>query len=134
MEHTDTAVNLVINRLSRATYNELSNNSSLNPFELYLIDDVDFDIFNKRIVNLEDPVNDKDGVNLGYLDTNYISTKGISAYIDNERIYNSSKTSSLTYDGKLYEKRLEEDDWVVTVESGKYKADQITVFYYGIKG
>lgn len=55
---TDTKTNLVINRMSRETFDELGDLNQINDNELYLVDGEDYDMFGKKVVNVADPTND----------------------------------------------------------------------------
>lgn len=130
----ETNVNLVINRLNRAQYDELCASSELQPFELYLVDDENFDVFNKKIVNVAEPFNDGDGVNLGYLKSAYIKKNEVYDYVDNTNIVSNNGKYILSSDGCFYERFLYDEDWVPNVISGDYLNSQVQVYYNGYKG
>ena len=65
---SDTKIDLVINRLSRETYNQLSAAGSIDPDQLYLVDDDKYDMFGKRVVNVATPTELSDAVNKEYVD------------------------------------------------------------------
>lgn len=130
----ETNVNLVINRLNRAQYDELCASSELQPFELYLVDDENFDVFNKKIVNVAEPFNDGDGVNLGYLQSTYIKKNEVYNYVDNTNIVSNNGKHILSSDGCFYERFLYDEDWIPNVISGDYLNSQVTVYYHGYKG
>lgn len=81
---------LVINRMTRKIYNELSAQpGKLSDYELYLIDDDVIDAFNKRIVNVEIPVDQNDAINKEYADNMYISKEIITPEVlDYSKTYN----------------------------------------------
>jgi len=85
---SDTKVDLVINRLSRKVYDQLSATpGGLNKNQLYLIEDENFDVFNKRVVNVKNPLSSTDAVPLGYLKEQYLRKGEISGYVDNSKVY-----------------------------------------------
>jgi len=119
----DTQVDLVINRLSRDIYNELSAiPGALKENELYLIEDENFDVFNKRITNVQIPLEATDAVNLNYLSSQYVQQGNIIDYVDNSRIYGERKVSDWDEKETCIDGRLN----VYTKLSSSWICDQIS--------
>lgn len=117
---TDINTNLVINRLTRKIYNELSAENKIYSDQLYLIDDEDFDVFNKRITNVLSPKETYDAVNLDYLSSEYIKKDDVVSYVDNSKIYSEkllmNHPNGSTYicgDKKVYKK--DTSNWNISV-------------------
>lgn len=134
MTSTDIYVDLVINRLSKQQYVTLSAAGQTDSSQLYFIDDEDFDVFNKRVVNMDFPTGEHDGVNLGFLSSNYIKQAEIGSYVDSTKLFDPTETSCVMFDGGVYSPRLETDEWTVQKISGEYEPEQVSVFYYGEPG
>jgi len=133
----DTPVDLVINRLSRKIYDELSATPGmLDENQLYLIEDEDFDVLNKRVVNVKTPLSANDAVPLGYLREQYVRQGDILTYVDNSKVYGERKSGGWqdgeTYiDGRLgvYKKDCKSSapNWKCAVVSGSVPASSVTV-------
>ena len=130
--YTDTPADLVINRLSRQVYDQLSATGRLDRNQLYLIDDPEFDCFGKRLINVADPIDYRDGVTVGYADTYYVSKAGISAYVDKSKIQSPDGASALSADLGVYGSEISE--WSVTVEKGGVKPGDVTVYWNSAVG
>lgn len=123
-EITEKKVNLVINRLNRQQYDELcaSVPIKLNEYELYLVDDINYDVFNKRVINVgePDPNVETDGVNVGYVKTTFIKKNEISDFVDCTKIYSPDSEKCLSSDGRLCKRYFLDTDWETNVVKGSY--------------
>lgn len=134
---TDTSTDLVINRLSRRIYDQLSATPhALDENQLYLIEDENFDVFNKRVVNVKNPLSANDAVTLGYLKEQYLRKGEVSSYVDNSKIYGEwlpgGWQDGETYvDGRMdvYTKdcKTASPNWRCAVVRGPVTADQVAV-------
>lgn len=122
---SDIKTNLIINRIPRSIYDQLCSTSQLQENELYLIDDDVFDMFNKRVVNVDDPVISTDAVNLNYLKDNFIDKSDINQYIDNTKIYNNEFTSYI--DSNLGKYQIDYSEWDITVLKGDFSPSEVEI-------
>jgi len=133
--YNDVQVNLVINKMPLSTYTELETQKKLQPYELYFINDVtEFDVKNMRIVNVEDPTNERDAVNVSYAKNNLVYKNNLESNLKDFNHYNTKIMSPdaeycLSSDGGLYQKKHGIADWAVEVVAGPYTSDQITIGY-----
>ena len=132
--YTDTATDLVINRMSRAVYDDMLSNDNIYADQLYLIDDPNFDVFNKRVVNLNPPEEATDAVNLDYLSSEYIAKDNVLNYVDKSRIY-SENLASQWPNGSTYIKGdlnvfvKDTTRWEIEVLQGSVSKDDVTVVH-----
>lgn len=128
----DIETDLIINRLTRSIYNELSASGKIYNDQLYLIDDENFDVFSKRVTNVKDPEESGDAVNLNYLSDYYIQKDQVADYIDNSRIYSENLASgwangSTYIQGNRDVYTKDTNKWNVTVIRGS--VTNVTVEY-----
>lgn len=132
---TDTHVNLVINRMTRQVYDELSATpGSLKKNELYLIEDEVYDVFNKRVVNVQIPQDENDAVNLNYLSSNYLQEgqmMGIIDEIGSSKLFNVLSTSYpigsqyINGNGEIYKK--DTSKWDIRIISSTGAVSNVTL-------
>jgi len=132
---TDTQVNLVINRMTRQVYDELSATpGSLKKNELYLIEDEVYDVFNKRVVNVQIPQDENDAVNLNYLSSNYLQEgqmMGIIDEIGSSKLFNVLSTSYpigsqyINGNGDIYKK--DTSKWDIRIISSTGAVSNVTL-------
>lgn len=108
---SDTKIDLVINRLSRETYNQLSAAGSIDPNQLYLVDDDKYDMFGKRVVNVATPTELSDAVNKEYVDT---QVQALSGEAEWGKI-TGDLTAQIDLNDKLNE--LEQNSTLMTIRS-----------------
>lgn len=125
MTSSDTETDLIINRLPRSVYDQLSTEGRLYDNQLYFIDDDNFDMFNKRVVNVDSPRDAYDAVNADWLSSNYIDKASIRDYADNTKVYNASMTRYIDGDRDLY--AVEYTEWLVTVLAGDVQPSDVAV-------
>lgn len=148
---SDTQVDLVINRLSRRIYDQLSAvPGALDKNQLYLIDDEDFDVFNKRVVNVKNPLSAADAVPLGYLREQYLRKGEVHDYVDNSKVYGERRdggwANGETYvDGRMNVYRKDclssAPNWRCEVVQGSVPAGSVAVrwqegfgWYFAVNG
>lgn len=108
---SDTKIDLVINRLSREVYDQLSAAGEIDPDQLYLVDDDKYDMFGKRVVNVATPTELSDATNKEYVDDKVAELSGEAEW--------GKITGSLADQEDLHSKlqELEQNSTRITIRS-----------------
>lgn len=81
--YSESKIDLIINKVSRAIYKKLQENGDIDENEIYLITDPIMDAANDKIINVADPTDPTDAANKQYVDQQLSNEYATSAYVDN---------------------------------------------------
>ena len=125
--YSESKIDLIINKVSRAIYKQLQDNGDIGENEIYLITDPILDAVGDRILNTADPISATDAANKQYVDKNvndaFLSSK---AYINEEiSSYALKDNISVGYDSTTQKITLDADGNISEIDATDFIKDGI---------
>lgn len=123
--YSESKIDLIINKVSRAIYKQLQDNGDISENEIYLITDPILDAADDRILNTADPIDGTDAANKQYVDKNandaFLSSK---AYINEEiSSYALKDNISVGYDPTTQKITLDADGNISEIDATNFIKD-----------